>query len=79
MNILSKNALYIGDSEEDYHGALNAGLDFILISHFKDGINSLGADYRQNPEDLMSDWTVKYPDIKIKVFSLTELLNIIGE
>ena len=75
LNLSNHEVLYIGDSEEDYLGARNSEIDFLLINRNDESTTKLSNDYKEDTTELENDWSGKYDDIK-RIKSLTELLNL---
>lgn len=75
LNITNKEALFIGDSEEDYLGSKNAGLDFLLISRNIGSENSLALDYKKDNNALEKNWTLNYSEDIKTITSLEGLLE----
>ena len=75
LNLKKEEVVYVGDSEEDYLGSKNTGIDFLLINRNHESTTKLSNDYREDTTELENDWTKKYDNIK-RITSLTELLDL---
>lgn len=73
-----ENVVYIGDSEEDFLGSRNSGIDFYLINRNRESTTKLSTDYKQDITQLEADWTSKYDGQINRITSLSELLKLAG-
>lgn len=76
-NLLAKEILYIGDSEEDYLGSAAAGIDFLLIRRSRVTQNKIALDYRTDTSNLQDDWSKNYEGEIDIIASLTELISFV--
>lgn len=78
LNLRKEDVIYIGDSEEDFLGSRNSGIDFVLINRDINSTSKLSADYKEDESQIEKDWTQKYSDWIKRISSLSEIFSILN-